>query len=236
MSGSYERSASSVSLRQRRVREFLGRHCRGIVDDHGQVRRGRHARLPGLRQRSLRRSGKLRELRVELQVQRHPTCRQARLLGEETSVLIDVLGHCLEQPHGVVQQLERVTAHAVAVVEELADVMLHRLGDLDALARPGRLGDAAQRVAGAIERFRNQVRRDATGAALEELAHDQDVAGGFLAENFAQHRIHDRLFQRSCRGLGHLALPRRSALAGAQARPSLAAPALPGPTVRRLAS
>ena len=204
-------------LRQRRVRKLLGRHCRRIVDDHGQVRRGRHARLPGLRERTLRRGGKLRELRVELQVQRQPTCRQARLLGEETGVLIDVLGHCLEQPHGVVQQLERVTAHAVTVVEELADVVLHRLGDLDALARTGRLGDAAQRMAGAIERFRHQVRRDAAGAALEELAHDQDVTGGFLAEDFAQHRIHGRLFRRGCRSLGRSLLPRRSALAGAQA-------------------
>ena len=114
-----------------------------------------------------------------------------------------MLGHRLEQSHGVVQQRERVAAHAVAVVEELADVMLHRLGDLDALARPGRLGDAAQRVTGAVERLRDQVRCNATGAALEELTHDQDVTGGFLAENFAQHRIHGRLVRRSRRRLGH---------------------------------
>ena len=70
------------------------------------------------------------------------------------------------------------------------------------------------------------MRRDAAGTAFEELAHDQDVACGLLAEDLAQHRVHGRLFQRSRR----VSAARCSAAVGAGGGAGTAAAGKAGPS------
>ena len=68
------------------------------------------------------------------------------MVREITGVLFDVLDDVLEAVDGVAQQQQPFFRQPVAVVVELADVVLHRLRHLDALADTRGLGDAAQRV------------------------------------------------------------------------------------------
>ena len=178
-------------------------------------------RRPVRTQRALGRLGQMGKFGIERTLERRPAGDEPPLLGEEPGGFVDVRGDRLEQAHGVLQQRQRLLVEATTVVVELADVVLHRLRDLDALARARRLGDAAQRVARAVQRFRHRVGRDAACATLEELADDQDVARGFLAVDVAQDRVHRRLlgrFDRSGSRLGARAgSARQAASAGAAA-------------------
>ena len=115
------------------------------------------------------------------------------MVREVAGVLFDVLDDVLEAVDGVAQQQQPFLRQAVAVVVELADVVLHRLRHLDALADTGRLGDAAQRVGGAVQCFRHRIRSHGLPASRDEVADDGDVTRGLLAEDVVQHRIEARL-------------------------------------------
>ena len=160
--------------------------------------------LDGLRHR--RRFLEPRQLRVEGPLQRLPAGRERIVIREKAGVLGHVLRHGLQAPERVAEQRETLRRQAVAVLEELADVPLHRLRDLDALPDLRGLGGAAQRVAGAVQRLADREWRRAGFAAGEELADHRDVRLGFLAEDLQQHRIHPVLGGHGLggRGLRHL--------------------------------
>ena len=150
----------------------------------------RHLPHPALVQRALACFSEAREFRIERPLERVPSGDQSALVGEEPGVLLDVRHDVLQAVHRVAEQQEAFLGQAAAVVVELAYVMLHRLGDLDALPRARGLRDAAQRVTGAVQRLGHRMRRHGLGAACDEFAHDPDVARRLLAEDFAQHRVH----------------------------------------------
>src|SRR5690606_41077345 len=93
---------------------------------------------------------------------------------------------------GILERLETVGRQADRVVVELADVAIQGLRDLDALTCARRLRRAAQRVTGAMQVFRDDIRRRGQLACGDVLTNDREMAGGFFAVDGVQRPIQRR--------------------------------------------
>ena len=80
--------------------------------------------------------------------------RSAAVRQEEAGVLVEVAADVLHRGHAVAEQRRSSADEADAGVEGLAQPVIQRLGEPDAMARLGHLRAAGKRVAGAIDRLR----------------------------------------------------------------------------------
>ena len=123
--------------RRRRLR-------RRQVDDGRQAEMtggGRHHGFGGL----------LLELSVEFVLERAQTPDERGLIDEKRGGLVDVRHHLLDGPDGVGQRAPPVITQAMPAFIDLADVIVERFGDADAVPGLGHLRTAAQRMHGAID-------------------------------------------------------------------------------------
>ena len=94
-------------------------------------------------------------------------------------------GDCFHRHHAVAEQQQIGIVQADAAIEGLAQPVVHRIGQADAMTRLGHGRAANQRVAGPIDLFRQHVRPTHAPLARHPRTHDADVTGSLAGIDLA---------------------------------------------------
>ena len=112
---------------------------------------------------------------------------------EKAGVLIQMAADALHGRHAIAQQGQVLVQQAHATVEGLAQPVIQRLRQADALARLGHSRAAGQRMAGAIHRLRQGMRGRLTGSPRQIVAYSGHMAVCFAGIDVTQHGIGFRI-------------------------------------------
>ncbi len=102
---------------------------------------------------------------------------------------VEMTGNILHGRHAIGHQGQVGFVQSHGVVEGLAQPLLQGLREANAVARFSHLGAATQRVTGAVDGLRQQVRHGRGPFARQPGAHLGHVPGGFARVDFTQHGV-----------------------------------------------
>ncbi len=116
---------------------------------------------------------------------------QLPVVDEVAGGFIQVRGHRLHRRHAVPEEPRSSSVKSHAAAEAVAQPVIERLGEADAVARLRHLGAARERMTGAIDLLGQRVRAGQLRLARQVRAHGGDVRGGLACVDVAQRVIRD---------------------------------------------
>ena len=164
----------------------LGVEVAGVFDHLAVVRRravDRERHVLSLR------SSRLRDALIERPVRLGDALHELHVVDEITGRLVQMHRHRFHRDHAVGKQDQVLVPYAQAAVECPAQPVIERLGEANALAGLRHLGAARERVTGAIDLLRKQVRLRKRRLALQVRANRRDVRTRLARIDLAQNIV-----------------------------------------------